>query len=241
MTWKDTETETYGEAPSTEPYDDLENVSTVTSLPDKAFHRDIDKIVLAASSDAVKTAIICPPTIYGPGRGTVNKRSRQVYSLIDITLASGQAPLVGKGLTEWDNVHVHDLADVYVLLVEAAIANKPELDAHLWGKAGYFFAENGHHVWGEISKQVGKIAFEKGFIKEKDAKAMNVDEIKGLVGFEGVSWGLNSKGFAKRAREYLGWKPHARSLEEELPYIIQSEAERKGIKPSHADVAQGKA
>lgn len=241
LTWKDTETDTYGEAPSTEPYDDLEGVSRCTSLPDTAFHRNVDKIVLATSSNAVKTAVICPPTIYGPGRGTVNKRSRQVYSLVEIALDQGQAPMLGKGLTEWDNVHVHDLADVYVLLVEAAIAAKPELDGHLWGKEGYFFAENGHHIWGEVSKQVGKIAFEKGYIKEEDAKAANVEEIKELAGFEGLSWGLNSKGFAKRARKYLGWKPHARSLEEELPYIVDLEAERKGLKPGHALVAQGKA
>ncbi len=47
LTWKDTETQTYGEAPSQPPYDDLENVSGLTSLPDTAFHRDIDKLVLA--------------------------------------------------------------------------------------------------------------------------------------------------------------------------------------------------
>jgi hypothetical protein len=95
------ETETYGEAPSGVPYDDLENVEALTGLPDSAFHREIDKIVLAASSDAVKEVIVCPPTIYGPGRGPINRRSRQVYNLIRITLEQGQAPQLGKGLTEW--------------------------------------------------------------------------------------------------------------------------------------------
>lgn len=100
LTWKDGETKTYGEPPSQPPYDDLENVSGLTSLPDTAFHRDIDKLVLESASDAVKTAIVCPPTIYGPGRGPVNKRSRQVYHLARITLELGQAPQVGRGLTE---------------------------------------------------------------------------------------------------------------------------------------------
>jgi hypothetical protein len=146
LCWKDMESKTFGEAPSTEPYDDLEGVSALTSLPDSAFHRDIDKLVLEASSESVKTAIVCPPTIYGPGRGPGNQRSRQVYNLVEITLQQGQAPQLGKGLTEWDNVHVHDLADLFVLLTEAAVANKPEMDAKLWGKEGYFLAENGHHV-----------------------------------------------------------------------------------------------
>ena len=99
LTWKDSETKTYGEPPSQPPYDDLENVSGLTGLPDKAFHRDVDKLVLQSASDAVKTAIVCPPTIYGTGRGPVNKRSRQVYNLARITLELGKAPQLGRGLT----------------------------------------------------------------------------------------------------------------------------------------------
>jgi len=104
--------------------------------------------VLAAGSDSVKTAIVCPPTIYGPGRGPGNKKSRQVYVLAEMTLKRRQAPILGKGLTEWDNVHVHDLSDLFVLLVEAAIKSKAgetkDIDAELWNERGYFLAENGH-------------------------------------------------------------------------------------------------
>lgn len=38
------------------------------SLPDDAFHRNVDKIVIEAGEkygDTVKTCIVCPPTIYG--------------------------------------------------------------------------------------------------------------------------------------------------------------------------------
>jgi len=239
LTWKDIETEIYGEAPSQPPYDDLENVSGLTSLPDKAFHRDVDKMVLEASSDAVKTVIVCPPTIYGTGRGPGNKRSRQVYNLVRFTLELGQAPQLGKGLTEWDNVNVHDLSDLFVLLVEAAVANKPDMDAKLWGKEGYFLAENGHHVWGELSKQVGEVAYQKGYIKGKGTKPWSSEEVKKAAGFEGLSWGLNSKGYAKRARKYLGWKPKGRSLKDEIPDIVDSEAEQLGMKVGHAEKAAG--
>lgn len=241
LTWKDTKENTYGEPPSQKAYDDLENVSELTGLPDEAFHRDIDKLVLEASSDAVKTAIVCPPTIYGPGRGPGNKTSRQVYVLAHATLESGQAPQIGRGLTEWNNVHVHDLADLFVLLTEAAVAHQPELDSKLWGKEGYFLAENGHHVWGEVSKWIGEYAFSKGYIKEKDVKPMGVEEAKGVAGFEALSWGLNSKGFAKRAREYLGWTPKEKSLKEEIPGIVDGEAEALGLKKGYAAKAAGEA
>ncbi|KAH7355009.1 hypothetical protein BKA65DRAFT_452177 [Rhexocercosporidium sp. MPI-PUGE-AT-0058] len=239
LCWKDMETETYGEPPSQQPYDDIERVSDLTSLPDSAFHRDVDKIVLGASTDIVKTAILCPPTIYGAGRGPGNQRSRQVYNLAKTTLEQGQAPQLGKGLSEWNNVNVHDLSELFVLLAEAAIANKPDMDEKLWGKDGYFLAENGHHVWGEVSKQVGEAAFKKGYINEKSTKSMSPDEAKEVAGFEALSWGLNSKGFAKRARKYLDWKPTGRSLKDEIPFIVDSEAQILGIKKGHAEKVSG--
>lgn len=235
------ESETYGEPPSQEPYNDLEGVGGLTGLPDSAFHRDIDKLVLSAGSETVKTAIICPPTIYGAGRGPGNQRSRQVYNLVKNTLEKGQAPVLGKGLTEWDHVHVHDLSALFVLLAEAAVSypNKDDLDSKLWGAEGYFLAENGHHVWGEISKEVGRVAFEKGYIKEKTTVPIGVEEAKEQFGFEALSWGLNSKGVAGRAGKYLGWKPKGKSLVEEIPDIVEREARELGLKPGYGEKAAG--
>ena len=140
-----------------------------------------------------------------------------------------------------DHVHVHDLSDLIVLLVEAAAANKPELDSKIWGKEGYFLAENGHHVWGELSKQVGEVAYETGYIKEKGVRALDPDEASKQAGFEALSWGLNSKGYAKRARKYLGWQPKGASLQDEIPSVIDGEAELLGLKVGHAQkVAAGK-
>jgi nucleoside-diphosphate-sugar epimerase len=237
LCWKDMSTQTYGEPPSQPPYDDLDAVHDLTHLPDSAFHRDIDKIVLASSSDVVQTAIVCPPTIYGPGRGPGNKRSRQVYNLAQITLEDGQAPVLGRGLTEWDNVHVQDLSQLFVLLVEAAVSGKQ--DPEVWGEKGYFLAENGHHVWGEVSKAVAEAAYKKGYIKTKEVNAMDPDKAKERAGFEGLSWGLNSKGVAKRARKVLGWKPTGQSLEECIPAIVDGEAQSLGLKKGYSEKVSG--
>lgn len=53
-------------------WSDVEDIEAITSLPDRALHRNVDKIVQEAAvtnGDKLKTAIICPPDIYGPGRG----------------------------------------------------------------------------------------------------------------------------------------------------------------------------
>lgn len=48
-------------------FNDLDGVEELTHLPDEAFHRNIDRIVLAAGADpssGLRTVIVCPPTIY---------------------------------------------------------------------------------------------------------------------------------------------------------------------------------
>ena len=232
------ETKTYGEGPSQPAYDDLDKVSDLTSIPDSALHRDVEKIVLAAASDAVKTAIVTPPTIYGPGRGPGNKRSDQVYKIALATLKTGQALQVGKGLTEWDNVHIHDLSDIFLRLAEAAAANKKD-DAELWGERGYFLAENGHHTWGEVAKQVGEAAFTKGYIKTKEVKMISIEEAQEVGGGGAITWGVNSKGYAKRARKYLGWTPKGKSLSDFIPDIVDSEAASLGLKVGYAEKVAG--
>jgi len=67
LTYKDSEAGRLGEH-SDEEYNDWTAVDELTHLPASAFHRNVDEIVLEAGEkhgDAVKTAIVCPPTIYG--------------------------------------------------------------------------------------------------------------------------------------------------------------------------------
>ncbi|KIW75406.1 hypothetical protein Z517_10147 [Fonsecaea pedrosoi CBS 271.37] len=67
LTYEDSKNNRLGEW-STKEYNDLSGVDELTHLPDEAFHRNVDKIVLEAGTkyaDRVKTALVCPPTIYG--------------------------------------------------------------------------------------------------------------------------------------------------------------------------------
>ena len=67
LTWEDSENDRLGEW-SDKEYNDWTGVEELTSLPDSAFHRNVDKVVLEAGNkygDVIKTNIVCPPTIYG--------------------------------------------------------------------------------------------------------------------------------------------------------------------------------
>ena len=82
----------------------------------------------------------------------MNTRSIQVYDLAKFTLKNGFAPVIGKGLTEWDFIHVHDLADLIVDLVESAQDPKKINDPEFFGAHGYYFCEAGAFKWGDVAK-----------------------------------------------------------------------------------------
>lgn len=174
--------------------------------------------------------------------------------MANMTLKRGKAPIIGTGKASMDDVHVHDLTDLYIKMVDAALNPKPEIDEHIWGaKEGYLLAEGGYHVWGEVAQWVAEAAHAKGYINDTTlevrfprrlssprrpeklancVKPLDVAEAKEVAGFEAASYGLNSRGQAKRARKYLGWNPTAPSLKDEVPNIVDVEAALLGIKPS---------
>jgi hypothetical protein len=145
LTWETVKTGTYGELEH-KVYNDWDGVGEVTSLPDAAAHRNVDKIFLEASDDhgePVRVAIVCPPTIYGLGRGPGNKRSQQLYDLARMIILNGKGVRVGKGENRQTHIHIHDLSDIYVALVEEAAAGGGKAT---WGREGYYFASRNEHV-----------------------------------------------------------------------------------------------
>ena len=196
----------------------------------------MDKIILASGSKNVKSAIVCPPTIYGQGRGPVNQRSIQLPELSRCTLEKGHGIQVGAGKTYWTNVHVHDLSEVFVALVEAAAARGGNAS---WGDDGYYFTENGEHIWGEISKAVASAAHKQGFIPSDEVKIYTNEEIDEMCKFGTGLWGANSRCRAIRARKLLGWVPKGRSIEQEIPDTVASEADLRGFVKHHAAKVAG--
>ncbi|XXH02550.1 hypothetical protein Hte_008926 [Hypoxylon texense] len=217
LTWYDAAHERYGQAPIPEQkYHDIDDVERIVSLPDTAIHRDVDKVVLAANdSPAVKTLIVGPPTIYGQGRGPTNQRSIQVPGIVDFTLKNGFAPIQAPGLTEWDNVHIHDLGDFFVLAVDAALDPAKSQDPEIFGPRAYFFLESGTHRWSDVSKWVAAEAAKQGLIPEPIAKEIDIPRL-----------GTNSKSVAARARKYLGWEAKGPSLRETIPEVVAFEAKK---------------
>lgn len=229
----DIERKTFGQI-SSRVYNDWEGIEELLLLPDWAPHRNIDKLILAAGVEdesKIKTAIVCPPMIYGKARGPGNKRGHPLYDLSRCTLEKKTGIRVGEGKNHAPNVHVYDLSRCYLKLVEAAVEGSEKA---IWGKEGYFFAENGEHVWGEISKIVASAAKKQGFIPSDEVIAISPKEAEELMHHGSLMWGANCRCKAVRARKVLGWTPKEPSMEAEIPEIIHSEAARIGLIQGHA-------
>ena len=236
LAFKDIETKSYG-APSNKVYDDWDGITEVTSLPDSAPHRNVDKIVLAAGTEhasTVNTAIVCPPTIYGQGRGPGNQRSHQVPELARCTLERKEGFQIDAGQSKWTNVHVYDLSDAYLKLVEAAVDAGGRAT---WGKEGYYFTDSGDgdHIWEDIAHSIARAAHKQGLIPSTKVAIISAEDADQLTQFGSVMWGSNSRGKAIRARKLLGWSPKEKSLEDDIPDVVAIEARRLGIVKGHAE------
>lgn len=103
----------------------------------------VDNFILDLGDNGPKTAIIFPPIIFGRGEGPVNRRSVQIPAISRATLKQKSGVYLGKGLSRWGAIHIADLGQLFVKLVEAGVTNSP---AAVWNENGLFFAENGFEV-----------------------------------------------------------------------------------------------
>ena len=189
----------------------------------------MDEIILNTSkhdASAVRTAIVCPPTIYGPGRGPGNPKSVQAYLLSHFVLKRGKGFLVGKGENVWHQVHVQDLSNVYLALGDAAAAGGGKAT---WNDEGYYFAENGSFVWGDIQRAVAQAAYDQKYIESPEVDSLDDKQTSEILEAGLYAWGSNSRGHAIRARKLFGWEPKQPKLIDLIPEIVALEARDLGL------------
>lgn len=238
LSFEDFDSNTYG-IKREKVYDDWDNITQVTEgIPDTAIHRNVDKVILGSnevSGGNIQSAIVCPPCIYGPGRGPDNKRSVQVYDMAKSTLKRSKGFVVGDGLNIWTEVHVQDLSEVFLALVTAALS--PNGGKATWNKEGYYFTENGEFSWGDVGRKIGEIAFQKKLINHEGVDMVTKEQADEMRPAGSYLWGTNSRSKAIRARKLLGWTPKQKSLFDLLPEIVEDEAKLLGRIRQHAEEA----
>lgn len=188
---------------------------------------------MLSTSSKIKTAIVCPPTIWGIGRGPGNTRSQQLYELAALTLSRGSGiQLLGLRADElfWPHCHVYDVSALFLEIINAAIG---ELEGRswgaTWGKEGYYFCVQGKFYWQQVAGWIAKEAAKQGFIKSAELKVMEEGEEKDLERIGVALWNLGSDCESIRGGKLFGWEPETRDLEGEVPAIVSNEAQRLGL------------
>ncbi|MDX1540912.1 MAG: NAD-dependent epimerase/dehydratase family protein [Geminicoccaceae bacterium] len=168
--------------------------------PGRAARVAIDELVLGAAARGVRAVVIRPTLIYGRGRG-LHEDSIQVPWLVQMAKEHGRPRHIGAGGNRWSNVHIDDLVDLYLKIVDG-------------GPAGaLYYAENGECSMRELCQAIGRA------LGQSDGpEPMSIDEAAAAWG-EGAAiytMGSNSRVRAKRARYELDWRPSGPSL---LEYV----------------------
>ncbi|GJJ11962.1 hypothetical protein Clacol_006200 [Clathrus columnatus] len=172
-------------------------------VPDNALHRNVDLLVLAASSNLIKTHIISPSTVYGLAdnvfvqRGISNKSSVQVPLLIRAGIDRQQGGVEGKGL------NTLPIGSAIRFLLEKAIEGKTAT-----GRDGYYFAETGEYIHRDTARKIAELLAARGIGKPEPNQFSEEEVERYFRGTLLVGSSCRCRGERIRA---LGWEPQYNS------------------------------
>jgi nucleoside-diphosphate-sugar epimerase len=123
-----------------EPSDRIfDEMTPIVPLTERAARIAIDRLVLTAAG--IRSVVLCNSMIYGSALGSP-AQSVQIPALVHLAKVSGVARYIGRGLNRWSNVHIADVAALYVL----AIARAPA--------GSFMYVESGEQTLGEIVRAI---------------------------------------------------------------------------------------
>ncbi len=158
--------------------------------PGKSARAAIDQRIRDASRQGVRSVVLCNSMIYGVGAG-MQPHSVQVPRLVDEARRRGVVHVVGRGLNRWSNVHIGDVAALYLLALRSAPAG------------AFYFVENGEASYLEIGQAITR---RLGLGPVQPWSLAQASAIFGEAAAR-YTFGSNSRVRARRARRELRWAP----------------------------------
>jgi nucleoside-diphosphate-sugar epimerase len=173
--------------------------SFVPSIPRMQQRAAIDQVVFDAAKEGVRSVVIRPTMIYGEGRGA-RKESAQVPALIENAKKAGVGLHIGRGENIWANVHIDDVAELYLLALQKAPAG------------ALYYAENGEEALKNVAASISRLLGFGG--KTRNWSPQEAEAALGPKAHS--SFGSNSRVRGKRSRAELGWQPKGVPILQEI-------------------------
>lgn len=214
--------------PTPKVYYDDKSIDDINSLPMDQAHRPVDKIVLDINekNPLIKTAIVCPSTIFGVSKGYGRTISIQIPYMMTLAIQNKQTSTVYHGNYIWSHVHISDLGELYLLILKKFLDGEdiPQ------GSKGYYFGayveENEvvkddkpssiEHTWRDVANKVSELLYARGLIDTPEVNQATPEyiiKIKQGDEFAPYFWGQNSRSRANNGFK-IGWKPKHVSLDD---------------------------
>ncbi len=153
-----------------------------------------EELALGMAKDGIRSVVVRPAIVYG-GRGGIPG------TFFATALKGGAAQLVGDGANHWPLVHVDDLAELYVRLVER-------------GPAGsiYIAADASQHTQREVGQAASRAAGKDGKVEAVAPDGSPFQE----------ALTLEQRLSSEKARNDLDWRPRHESFASEADQLFKS-------------------
>lgn len=114
-------------------WSDVGDIDALWSVPEHVVHRNTEVLIQRAweSVTGLKAAVVCPPIIHGRGTGPGRTDSIYYSSLYSASVETGATFYTGSGSNVYSRVHVEDVAQVFLKLIESAATGGEGTD---WGR-----------------------------------------------------------------------------------------------------------
>jgi nucleoside-diphosphate-sugar epimerase len=159
-----------------------------------------EKLALEAAKDGVRAVVVRPGIVYGGAHGGIPG------GFFGSALKSGAASLVGDGRNRWSMVHVDDLAELYVRLVERAPA-----------ASIYNAADSSHATVKEIAAAAARAAGKDG-----EVSMVPVDQARAKMGVFADALVLDQRISNEKAENELDWRPRHEGFVSEADELFKT-------------------
>jgi nucleoside-diphosphate-sugar epimerase len=143
-----------------------------------------EQLALEMAKDGIRAVVVRPSIVYG-GKGGI------LGMLFGTAVKHGAAQIVGDGQNRWPLVHLDDLAELYVRLVERA-------------PAGSVFnaGDSSHHTVREVAEAASKAAG-----KGAAVNVLPVEKARAQMGPLADALAVSQRLSSEKARNEIDWRP----------------------------------
>ncbi|KAK7706801.1 hypothetical protein SLS63_013907 [Diaporthe eres] len=212
-------------------WSDVDDIGALWSMPLDAPHRNTEILIQKAweaHGEALKTAVVCPPIIHGRGTGPGRIDSIYYPALYQAVVQTGATFYHGSGSNIYSRVHVEDVAQAFLKLIESAAKGGQGTD---WGREGYYFLTSEEITQKEIAVAAGKILKRQGAVATEQPRQVTLEELDAMlphIPFRAVGrllFAANSRSNPDRSRRVLSYEPRGPGfmdcLEDDLKRVAQ--------------------